>query len=165
MHETPDDLAVLDDLLERSYGSAGHHLRAIITPDRLLDAAEVTRRLTGMRLLALATVTADGRPLVSPVDGLFFRGRFWFGSGPTSIRLRHIAHRPAVSVTHTSDQRLVVTVHGTATVVPAGERAGFDAYATEVYGSGWQEWGAPAPYARIDPDRMYAATFGDLTDG
>ncbi len=39
-------------------------------------------RLTGMSLLAFATVSADGRPLVGPVDGIFHRGCFYFGSGP-----------------------------------------------------------------------------------
>ena len=43
-----------------------------------------------MRLLALATVTADGRPIVGPVDGIFYRGAFWFGSAPDSVRFRHI---------------------------------------------------------------------------
>jgi hypothetical protein len=42
------------------------------------------------------------------------------------------------------------------------ERADFDEYAVEVYGDEWREWGAPAPYARIDAERMYAATFDDV---
>jgi len=39
-----------------------------------------------MRLLALATVTADGRPIVGPVDGVFLHGAFHFGSAPDSAR-------------------------------------------------------------------------------
>ncbi len=74
MHETPDDFAALQDLLDRSYAAAGPHLRRIIIPQRRLSAEQVAECLTGMRLLALATVTADGRPLVGPVDGIFFRG-------------------------------------------------------------------------------------------
>ena len=60
MHETPIDIDSLDQLLERSYEDAGSHLKSIITPQRRLDAVEVVKRLVGMRLLALATVTADG---------------------------------------------------------------------------------------------------------
>ena len=61
MHETPTDLGAMQELLDRSYALAGPHLQRVITPQRRLDAAQVAERLTGMRLLALATVTADGR--------------------------------------------------------------------------------------------------------
>jgi uncharacterized pyridoxamine 5'-phosphate oxidase family protein len=165
MRETPQDLASLAQLLDRSYADAGSHLKAIITPQRRIAAEDLVDRLVGMRLLALATVTADGRPLVSPVDGLFYRGRFWFGSSQTSIRLQHIDKRPAVSATHTQGELLVVTVHGTARVVEASERMGLDDYAVEVYGEGWREWGAPAPYAVIEPERMFAAAFDDVVTG
>ena len=74
MHETEGDLVAMQQLLDLSIGAAGGHLLEIITPERRLGAAAVCARLTGMRLLALATVTADGRPLVGPVDGLFYRG-------------------------------------------------------------------------------------------
>ena len=75
MRETDSDLAELQALLDRSYAAAGPHLLAIHTPERRLDARQVAERLTGMRLLALATATADGRPIVGPVDGIFLRGR------------------------------------------------------------------------------------------
>jgi general stress protein 26 len=162
MHESPGDLDRLAALLDRSYEDAGGHLRAIITPERRIDAAELVGRLAGMRLLALATVTADGRPLVSPVDGLFYRGRFWFGTAKTALRLHHITDRPAVSATHTEGEQFVVTVHGTARVVGGRERSGLDDYAVEVYGDAWREWGAPAPYVVIEPERMFAASFDDL---
>ena len=90
VHETPADLAALQDLLDRSAAAGGPHLLSIMTPDRRLSAEEVCSRLVGMKLLALATVTADGRPLVGPVDGIFYRGAFYFGSSPDSVRFRHI---------------------------------------------------------------------------
>ncbi len=68
MRESAADLAVLQELIDRSYASAGAHLQRIHTPERRLTAEQVTERLTGMTLLALATTTADGRPLVGPVD-------------------------------------------------------------------------------------------------
>src|SRR3954447_11174649 len=114
MHETPDDLAALQDLLDRSHAGAGSHLRRIITPERRLTAEQVSERLTGMCLLALATATRDGRPIVGPVDGIFFRGAFHFGSSPDSVRFRHIAARPHVSATHLPGEELAVTVQGRA---------------------------------------------------
>src|SRR5213596_1484893 len=117
VRETPDDLTALQDLLDRSYASAGAHLLRIHTPERRLSAAQVGERLDGMCLLALATVTADGRPLVGPVDGIFYRGAFHFGSSPDSMRFRHIRSRPQVSAAHLVGEELAVTVHGRATPV------------------------------------------------
>ena len=94
--------------------SAGPHLRGIITDERRLSARELVDRLQGMRLLVLATVTADGRPLAGPVDGYFLHGTFWFSSGRDSVRMRHLAVRPAVSATHLPGEDLAVTVHGRA---------------------------------------------------
>ncbi len=162
MHETAADLAALQDLLDRSYASAGSHLRSIITPERRLDAEEVASRLAGMRLLALATVTADGRPLVGPVDGIFFRGSFHFGSSPDSVRFRHIRSRPHVSATHLPGEELAVTVHGLAVPVDVKSDAGADLRRTllEVYvpryGSQWEEFLDSGPlYARIEAERMF----------
>src|SRR6476646_9095598 len=117
MHETPEDLARLQALLDGSYARAGAHLLGIHEPQRRLDAAGVAGRLQGMVLLTLATATADGRPITGPVDGIFYRGAFHFGSSPDSVRFRHIRARPAVSATHLPGEHLGVTVHGRATVV------------------------------------------------
>jgi nitroimidazol reductase NimA-like FMN-containing flavoprotein (pyridoxamine 5'-phosphate oxidase superfamily) len=162
MHETEADLARLQALLDRSYDAAGTHLRSVITPERRLSAEEVAARLTGMRLLALATVTADGRPLVGPVDGIFHRGAFHFGSSPDSVRIGHIRRRPQVSATHLPGEELAVTVHGGAVVLDLGseENAGFrralvDVYAPR-YGPEWEHLiDAGAVYARIDANRMF----------
>ena len=100
MHETPDDIHALQDLLDRSYERAGRHLRSITTPERRVDAEELVRRLTGMCLLVVATVTADCRPIAGPLDGIFYRGAFHFGTAPDSVRYRHLLTRPQVSATH-----------------------------------------------------------------
>src|SRR5436309_15884793 len=121
MHEAAQDLAALQPLLDRSHDSAGPHLRRIITPERRLTAEQVSERLTGMCLLALATATRDGRPIAGPVDGIFFRGAFHFGSAPDSLRFRHIRARPHVSATHLPGEELAVTVHGRAVPVDVSE--------------------------------------------
>jgi uncharacterized pyridoxamine 5'-phosphate oxidase family protein len=158
MYETPDDLAALQTLLDRSYESAGAHLLRIHTPERRLTAEQVAERLKGMCLLALATVTADGRPIVGPVDGVFFRGSFYFGSAPDSVRFRHIGKRPHVSATHLPGEELAVTVHGRAVPIDilGDDNAGLrDAY-REIYGSDWGDLAEQgAQYARIDADRMF----------
>lgn len=163
MHETPEDLAALQGLLDRSYAAAGAHLLNIHTPERRLTATQIAERLQGMRLLALATVTADGRPLVGPVDGIFFRGAFYFGSAGNSVRFRHIARRPDVSATHAPAEELAVTVHGRARVVNLGsaEQAPFRQTLLDVYlpryGAAWEEFLESGPvYAQIEAQRMFA---------
>jgi hypothetical protein len=163
LHETADDLAALQRLIDRSYASAGAHLLRIHTPDRRLSAEQVAERLTGMTLLALATVTAHGRPIVGPVDGIFYRGAFHFGSSPDSIRFRHIRARPYVSATHLPGEELAVTVHGRA--APIEVEGGFRQALLDIYvpryGPDWEnEFLDSGPvYARIDAERMFTFAF------
>ena len=159
MKEQPDDLAALQDLIDRSYAAAGPHLLAIHTPERRLSAEQVCERLTGMRLLALATVSAAGRPVVGPVDGVFLHGAFHFGSAPESARARHIAARPWVSATHLPGEELAITVHGRAEPVDvsAGElRETLLSIYVPRYGESWADMLADgAIYWRIDAERMF----------
>jgi general stress protein 26 len=111
--ETAEELTELQALLDASMASAGPHLRDI-ADEHGLSAIELTEGLQGMRLLVLATVTADGRPLAGPVDGYFLHGTFWFSTGRNAVRLRHLARRPACSATHLPGEELAVTVHGRA---------------------------------------------------
>ena len=157
MYERPSDLADLQALLDRSIAGAGPHLTIILSPERRLTAEQLVERLPGMRLLTLATVTAAGEPRTAPVDGLFFQGRFWFGSSNDSVRFQHIRARPAVSATHLPSETLAVIVHGTSTLIDINDDAmrGFRDYCFEVYGPGWREWGPPNQYARIDAAKLF----------
>jgi nitroimidazol reductase NimA-like FMN-containing flavoprotein (pyridoxamine 5'-phosphate oxidase superfamily) len=169
MHETAEDLATLQELLDRTYASAGEHLQRIITPERRLTAAEVSDRLTGMSLLSLATVTRDCRPLVGPVDGVFFRGAFYFGSAPDSMRMRHLRTRPQVSATHVPEEALSVTVHGRAEFVDVKDpkhvefrRTLLEVY-VPLYGESWEQFLDSGPvHARIHADRMYTFYMEDV---
>lgn len=163
MHESAADLGALQELIDRSYAAAGAHLLRIHDPARRLTSEQVSRRLNGMCLLALATVSAAGRPVVGPVDGIFYRGCFHFGSAPDSVRFRHIRACPYVSATHLPGEELAVTVHGRAVPIDirAPEHAGFrrtllDIY-TPRYGPDWEHsfLDAGPVYARIDAERMF----------
>jgi len=162
VHETKADLEAMQDLLDRSYDAGGAHLHRIHTPARRLTADQVAERLTGMCLLALATATADGRPIVGPVDGIFFRGSFHFGSAPDSVRFRHIKARPHVSATHLPGEELAVTVHGRA--VPVDMRSEENAELRQTfldiyvprYGPEWERFLDSGPlFARIEADKMF----------
>src|SRR3954468_9965817 len=135
MRESAAEIAALQSLLDRSYAEAGRHLLRIHTPDRRASAEQIVERLTGMCLLVLTTVTADGRPIGSPVDGIFYRGAFHFGSSPDSIRFRHIRSRPDVTATHLPGEHFAVTAHGRAVPVDvaAVENAVFRQTLLDVY--------------------------------
>jgi hypothetical protein len=123
MHETPGELTRLQHVLDASAAAAGPHLRGIISDERRLTAGALSERLQGMCLLMVATVTADGRPLAGPVDGYFLHGSFCFSSGRLSVRMRHLAARPAVSATHLPGEELAVTVHGRAELFEVADPA------------------------------------------
>jgi len=91
--KTEERLRSLRNLLDRSDANATRHLREVITPEQRLIAQAVCVRLTGLRLSALATVTSYGRPLIGPLDGVFYRGGFHFGSSPDSGPIRHVRCR------------------------------------------------------------------------
>jgi Pyridoxamine 5'-phosphate oxidase len=163
MFETAEELVNLQRLLDHSMAGAGEHLRGIITGERRLSAADLAGRLQGMRLLTVATVTADGRPLAGPVDGYFLHGTFWFSSGRNSVRMRHLAARPAVSATHLPGEELAVTVHGRAGLFelrdPAAaelRQAMLDWYVPR-QGPEFESWldALDAVAARIEPAKMF----------
>ena len=167
MHESQADLDSLQALLDASYASAGPHLLSIHTPERRLDARRLAERLQGMCLLTLATVTADNRPLAGPVDGIFFRGAFYFGSATESVRFRHIRARPQVSAVHLPGEQLAVTVHGRAVEIDLASQDTQDFRSTLLdiylprYGPGWEEFLASGvSYARIDAQRMFTFAAG-----
>jgi general stress protein 26 len=168
MLETPEELDNLQRILDRSMAGAGGHLRGIITSERRLSAAGLAGRLRGMRLLVVATVTADGRPLAGPVDGYFLHGTFWFSSGRNSVRMRHLAARPAVSATHLPGEELAVTVHGRAELVGLREPAAaelrqamLDWYVPR-QGPEFETWldALDAVAARIEPEKIFTFSTG-----
>ncbi len=171
MHETPEDLARLQAVHDRSHAAAGAHLREIITAERRLTAEQLSAQLTGMTLLVLATATADGRPIAGPVDGIFHRGRFHVGSSPESLRFRHIRRGSAVSATHLPGEHLSVTVHGRAEMVdvsPSGDTALraalLDVYVPR-YGAEWEEFLDSGPvYARIEPEKMFTFSMPEAVE-
>jgi nitroimidazol reductase NimA-like FMN-containing flavoprotein (pyridoxamine 5'-phosphate oxidase superfamily) len=161
--ETPEEIDRLQGLLDRSAAAAGAHLRDIITDDRRLSAAQVCERLQGMRLLVVATVTSDGRPLAGPVDGYLLHGSFYFSSGRNSVRMRHLAARPAVSATYLPGEDLAVTVHGRAELFELpdaahGElrQAMLDHY-LPLQGAAFETWlnQTDSVAARIAADKMF----------
>jgi uncharacterized pyridoxamine 5'-phosphate oxidase family protein len=159
MYETDEDLRALQHLLDASYARAGEHLRSIWGSETRLDAAAVCRELAGVQVLDLATVTPSGEPRVAPVDGLFFRAHFWFGSAENSARFRNIRANPAVSGAVTRGlETFLIIVHGRAVEMDprSPDAEGFADYPRELYDFDWDAAHPSAPYARIEASTMLA---------
>lgn len=157
MHETTEDLADLQRLLDASHAGAGDHLRSIIrAPERTMPAGELVEHLTGMRTLALSTVGPTCRPRVSAVDGHLLRGRWVFTTAASAVKARDLATRPAASAAYIEGQQIGVFTHGDV------ERLGFEhpdrgwveAYLTGFYGTSPSTWGDDISYLRLLPRWM-----------
>ncbi len=159
MHEGPEHLRRLQRLLDESDRHGGPHLRSIHRPARRLEAEEMVRRLKGMCLPVLATVSADGRPFTGPLDSVLHRGAFYFGTDPTAVRWRHLRRRPPVSAKHLPSEDWAVTVHGRAVPVSTNpsDPEGLRATILEAYGPNFASFLDSGPVcARIDAARMFA---------
>jgi hypothetical protein len=156
MKEIAGELASLQTLLDASLAGATEHLRAIVTPGRALDARELCDLLTGMRTLAVSTVTATGEPRVSGVDGHFWHGRWVFTTSGTAAKARHLRVRPAVSAAHLVGDDLGVFCHGRAQFLTPEDPdwAPIEAHLTAHYGSSPSSWDADIVYVRIAPHWM-----------
>jgi Pyridoxamine 5'-phosphate oxidase len=162
MYETSDELASLDELLTTSLRGAGEHLRSIVTEgERTLDAAQTAAVLTGMRTLAVSTVTASGEPRVSGEDGHFLHARWVFTTSGTAVKARHLRARPAVSVAHIVGDDLGIFCHGRAEFLEP-EHPDFTAIEEHLvghYGSSPGSWGPDIVYLRVQPHWMVSYAF------
>ncbi len=171
MHETPEELAELQALLDASLSRSTAHLRSIFTGERTPTARQLTQVLSGMCTLALSTVTAQGEPRISGVDGHFLHGKWHFGTSRDAAKARHLAARPSASAAHMRGEDLGVFTHGTVEVMnpldgePADGWAELVAYLKSLYGDDAFDWDRDVVYYRLHPHWMtaYAPDIAKLT--
>src|SRR3954468_12344667 len=141
MFESEADVRELQALIDRTFERANPHLAGIVKPERRLSARQVVRYLQGPKPVAFATVNAKGEPRVSPLDGVFVRGRFTVSTGGGAARLAHLRADPACSATHMDGDNVGIVVHGHATII------GRDDDGAAELESIWRDiYGSPPPY-------------------
>lgn len=161
MYETETELDELQTLLDTSLARSTAHLRSIVVAERTLTARQLVDVLTGMCTLAISTVTAEGEPRISGIDGHFLHGRWVFGTARSAAKAAHLAARPAASVAHMRGEELGVFTHGTVDVLhPSGssehpEWPGVLEHLTDHYGESPLGWG-DVVYYRLRPRWMVA---------
>lgn len=157
MHETPDDLEQLQELLNSSIERSGAFLRSSFQmPEHSLSAQQLATYLQGIQTVAFATVTATGQPRVAPIGSIFHRAEFYIPTVTTAIRSRHVLRRPAVSLTHYQGNDLAIIVHGQASLI--GEDHQDFATLEEIHRTNGndsvRDWGDGA-FIRIAADVIY----------
>ncbi|MBA2489273.1 MAG: pyridoxamine 5'-phosphate oxidase family protein [Chloroflexi bacterium] len=161
MFETDDEVAHLQRLLDAHLAQANPHMKSIITAERRLNARQIVRYLTGVKHVALATVTPRGEPRVSPLDALFIHGRFTLSTGGLATRLEHLRRHPGCSAVHMDGDRVAVAVNGAVEWVPREhpEHADLHRSWSETYGSDPYGWGDEIVFFRIEPQAMWTYAF------
>ncbi|MEZ5171815.1 MAG: pyridoxamine 5'-phosphate oxidase family protein [Acidimicrobiia bacterium] len=161
MHETPEELATLQQLLDGSFSRSSDHLLSIMEPQRRLAAERLVAELPCPAVLDIATVTARGEPRVSAVDGHFLHGRWHFSTAPEAPKVRHLAARPATSAAYTPRDGYGVFCHGRAVLLEGPEAEALIQHLSGCYGvDPDEEWGEIAAF-RIDPHWMTAFAMTD----
>jgi len=158
MHETPNDLSALQDLLDRSIASAGAFLHnSFEMPAHSLSARQLVAYLTGLRTVALATVTARGEPRVAPTGAFFYRGRFAIPTVRSAARARHVAARPAVSLTLYDGNDLAIIAHGQAAISTTDDPdfAALESLQRAANGTSVRDWGDDGVYLRVTAHALY----------
>jgi len=88
----------------------------------LLPWSHVDDRMTKARQYWVCTVSPDGRPHSTPVDGLWIDGRLYCGGSPLTRRHRNLIANPSVCV-HLESATDVIILHGEARELRAPGRA------------------------------------------
>ena len=154
-------MAALQELLDRSHASSTDHLRGIISDDRRLTAEDIVALLTGMKVISVATVTAQGHPRISAMDGHFLHGTWSFSTSGTAAKARHMRARPDVSVAHVDNEELAVFSHGRVEELLPDD-ADYDEtlqHWTDHYGSSPLSWGEEVRLYRYRPHWMVGYAF------
>ena len=125
-------------------------------PDRSLSATRLAAKLQGSLTVALATVTAAGEPRVAPINALFIRGRFYVPTIRGAARARHLARRPAVSLSYFEGETLAVIVHGQARAIGTedAEFAALDQTQVDCGNKSVTGWGEGI-YLEVEPEVIY----------
>lgn len=155
MHETEDDLAALQQLLDDSFDRASPHLLSIMEEPRRIAASRLAAEMPSPAVLNIATVTARGEPRVSAVDGHFLHGKWWFSTAPESPKAVHLRARPQISASYTPMDGYGVFCHGTVAVLEGTEERFLLEHLAVTYGTEPEDWAGVACF-RIDPHWMTA---------
>lgn len=161
MYETGTEIAEMQSLLDQSMEKAGSHLKSVFGERQRLSSRQLCAYLQGVRQVAAASVTSSGEPRVAPIDAVLFHARFHLSTDERSLRARHLAKRPHVSLTYFEGADPVVIVHGKAVFVHPEDPsfADLDSEWVKAYGKSTRELSGTVEFIRVEPTAMFAFSF------
>lgn len=152
MYESPEILAGLQQIIDRSAVSAGSSIkRNFIGGGWAMSAVEFVAFWGEGRMAAIATVSAAGTAHAVPLELRLVGGRFYAPTFPDSLRLRDHRANPRCAITSWDGTYRAVIVYGTAREVSHNLTRRIEAFAAE---QGYSA-GAMAT-VQITPTRIYA---------
>jgi Pyridoxamine 5'-phosphate oxidase len=156
--ESNQEIAALQNLLDKSMDNAGGHIGTIFDQGHRLSARQVCVYLQGVKQVAAATVSSRGEPRNAPIDAVFFHGKFHLSTDAKSLRARHLAKRPAISLTYFESADPVIIVHGSAEFVrrDSPDFGTLDSQWQKTYGRGVTELSEGVMFIRVEPRIMLA---------
>ncbi|HEV3109852.1 MAG TPA: pyridoxamine 5'-phosphate oxidase family protein [Candidatus Binataceae bacterium] len=136
------ELARLQALIDRSTATATPSVAdSVAYSGRQMSAAEFVEFWRSVRLVAMATVSAAGRPHIAPVHAQLGGARFCFGPGrdavseensdlttlrmviyEDAVRSADLVHNPSVALTTWREDGAAVILYGRAREVPGSLR-------------------------------------------
>jgi Pyridoxamine 5'-phosphate oxidase len=157
MYETASELAQLQELIDGSMQGASEQLRLIAHERRRLSAAQLVHVLQGKAQMAVATVTANCEPRVSPLDVLLMHGRFYFCTSARAAKVAHLRSRPAVSIAYIDSDIVGITAHGNAVLHEWGSErfSELDREFLAVYGGTPSTEDEAVVFIEVEPVRLY----------
>jgi hypothetical protein len=98
---------------------------------------------------------------VAPIDCIFYHGRFYLSTESKSLRARHLAKKPGISLTYFEGADPVIIVHGEALFVRRGEPAfsQLDSEWVKAYGSSTAALSDKVLFIKVEPKIMHAFAF------
>jgi uncharacterized pyridoxamine 5'-phosphate oxidase family protein len=158
VHETAEEIARLQELMDATVARQNQHFANIVKPERRLDARQVVTYLHGLRHVAFATVNERGEPRVAPLDAHFVHGRFTLGTGRRSARWRNLERNSTCGAAHYVGDDVAVVVHGRAEELTREHPDHREVHAvwTAFYESDPYSWGDDVVLFRIEPTAMWA---------
>jgi hypothetical protein len=118
MHETQEDLVVLQQLIEASITNAGDFLRSSFEmPEKSLSANQLIRFFNGVKTVALATSNREGQPRVAPIGAMLYRGSFTIPTVEEAARVKMLRRQPSISLTYYETTDFAIIVHGHVAII------------------------------------------------
>lgn len=159
MDETPAETTRLHALLDHSITQASPFLRSSFEmPEHSLSAAQLIAHLQGPLTVTLATSTARAQPRVAPIGAFFVHAAFYMPTVAESARARHLARRPAASLTYFEDIDVAVIAHGHMRIIEPDDPAFAELDRAWLAYTGREsptQWSGSPVYLRMEPATLY----------